>query len=262
MRAEAGGIGSQTLTVVVRSKVRIKVRTMREQADIKIAGRVWPALPGRALLLRSNAVRRREPACARGTGASRSASTTSSAAVTRSCSSFPAAVRCDRRQTQESFDEGNPSRLAAAACAVAALAATAAASAHPSVYTSNARTGNPPVAQERYVVANHGFTYVLTESNGKDNDFGVMDYKFMPTAYRNTLDLDDLLAEGDTGAQAHATCWDNDGVPDGDDVEDLDDEPSPTGRTPRLRSSRSTTTCHSRRPPSASTTTRRPGSAT
>jgi hypothetical protein len=113
-----------------------------------------------------------------------------------------------------------PIRLASAACAVAALAVPAAASAHPSVYTSDARIGNPPVPQKRYVVANHGYTYVLTESNGKDNDFGVMDYKFMPGAYRGTLNLEQLLDEGDTGGQAHATCWD-DGVADGDDVEDL-----------------------------------------
>ena len=74
--------------------------------------------------------------------------------------------------------------------------------------------------QKRYVVANHGFTYVLTESNGKDDDFGVMDYKYMPNPYRGTLTTAALLAEGDTGAQAHATCWD-DGVADADDVEAL-----------------------------------------
>ncbi|HWM11471.1 MAG TPA: hypothetical protein VNO82_19090 [Solirubrobacteraceae bacterium] len=55
LRAEAGGIGSQTLTVVVGSKVRIKVRTLRD-GDVEVVGRVWPALPGRALLLRSDAV--------------------------------------------------------------------------------------------------------------------------------------------------------------------------------------------------------------
>ncbi len=111
-------------------------------------------------------------------------------------------------------------RLAATVAAAAALAVPAAAAAHPSVYTSDARTGNPPVPQKRYVVANHGFTYVLTESNGKDDDFGVMDYKYMPNPYRGTLTTAALLAEGDTGAQAHATCWD-DGVADADDVEAL-----------------------------------------
>ncbi|HWM11470.1 MAG TPA: hypothetical protein VNO82_19085 [Solirubrobacteraceae bacterium] len=111
-------------------------------------------------------------------------------------------------------------RLAVAAFVVA-LAVPVAASAHPSVYTSDARTGNPPTPKKRYVVANHGFTYVLEEANGKDDDFGVMDYKFMPTAYRNTLATDALLDEGDTGVQVHATCWDADAVADGDEVEDL-----------------------------------------
>jgi hypothetical protein len=55
LRAEAGGIGSQTLTVAVKSKVRIKARRLKD-GDVRIAGRVWPALPGRALLLRSSDV--------------------------------------------------------------------------------------------------------------------------------------------------------------------------------------------------------------
>jgi hypothetical protein len=55
LRAEAGGIGSQTLTVAVKSKVRIKVRRLKD-GDVRIAGRVSPALPGRVLLLRTTDV--------------------------------------------------------------------------------------------------------------------------------------------------------------------------------------------------------------
>ena len=64
LRAEAGGIGSQTLTVVVKSKVRIKVRRLRD-GDVKVTGRVWPDLPGKALLLRSDDVAARAKANAR-----------------------------------------------------------------------------------------------------------------------------------------------------------------------------------------------------
>jgi hypothetical protein len=116
-----------------------------------------------------------------------------------------------------------PTRLAVAAAAVAALAVPAAASAHPSVYESDARTGNPPVAQLRYVVSNHGFNYVLRESNGIDNGdgFGVMDYKFMPNPWRGTLTTAQLLDQGDTDLQVHSTCWDADATIDGDVAEQL-----------------------------------------
>jgi hypothetical protein len=116
-----------------------------------------------------------------------------------------------------------PIRLAVAAAAVAALAVPAAAAAHPSVYESDARTGNPPVAQLRYVVANHGFNYVLRESNGIDNGegHGVMDYKFMPNPWRGGLTTAQLLDQGDTDLQVHATCWDADATPNGDPVEQL-----------------------------------------
>jgi hypothetical protein len=56
LRAEAEGIGSQTLTVVVKSTVRIRVRRT-DRGAIRIIGRVRPALPGRVLLLRSDAVK-------------------------------------------------------------------------------------------------------------------------------------------------------------------------------------------------------------
>jgi hypothetical protein len=52
VRAVAEGIGSQTRTITVVSRIRIKVR----RGGRLIAGRVRPALPGRVLLLRGDAV--------------------------------------------------------------------------------------------------------------------------------------------------------------------------------------------------------------
>jgi hypothetical protein len=56
LRAVAGSIGSQTLTVTVRSRVRIAVRRLRS-GRVRVSGRFKPALPGRVLLLRTTAVR-------------------------------------------------------------------------------------------------------------------------------------------------------------------------------------------------------------
>ena len=94
---------------------------------------------------------------------------------------------------------------------LAALAVPAAASAHPSVYEDTANIvadeSNPTelTEQTRYVVANHGFTYVLRETNGREAG-GVVDYKRIPGPYRATLTWDQLVAAGTVGAQAHATC--------------------------------------------------------
>lgn len=94
---------------------------------------------------------------------------------------------------------------------LATLAIPAAASAHPSVYKDTAQTvpdeSQPTVLvpQTRYVVANHGFTFVLRESNGRTTG-GVFDYKSIPGPYRATLSWDELVAAGTRGAQAHATC--------------------------------------------------------
>ena len=57
---------------------------------------------------------------------------------------------------------------AAALAAAAALAVPAVAFAHPSVYQSTAKTGAGARRTEsaRYVVTNHGYSYVLKESNG------------------------------------------------------------------------------------------------
>ena len=50
LRADAGGIASQTVTVGVRSKVAIRAGILRSGA-VRILGRVDPRLPGRLLLL-------------------------------------------------------------------------------------------------------------------------------------------------------------------------------------------------------------------
>lgn len=95
---------------------------------------------------------------------------------------------------------------------LAGLALPAIAAAHPSVYTDAAKiadAGDPSVLtdQTRYVVANHGFTMVLRESNGVSAG-GVLDYKVVPGAYRNRAGYTraDLIADADTAVQAHATC--------------------------------------------------------
>jgi hypothetical protein len=54
LRAVAGGLRSQTLTVTMMSRTRIKVRRLRG-SGVLVRGRVSPALPGRVLLLRTTA---------------------------------------------------------------------------------------------------------------------------------------------------------------------------------------------------------------
>ncbi len=111
--------------------------------------------------------------------------------------------------------------LAGALTAAAALALPATALAHPTVYESTAKVlpagPVPPtqgglLPQTRYLVTNHGFSYVLRESNNA-TDHGVMNYAAVPGAYRNQPGFESvpgtrtrLLKEADTGAQAHATC--------------------------------------------------------
>ena len=106
----------------------------------------------------------------------------------------------------------------AGAALISALAFPAVAAAHPSVYEATARALAPgdtaPIApgelvdQTRYVVTNHGFTFLLREDNGVGAPFGVMNYARMPGEYRNQPGFTkaQLLTEGGTGAQAHATC--------------------------------------------------------
>ena len=109
-------------------------------------------------------------------------------------------------------------RLAILGAAVAVLAVPAAASAHPSVYVDEALSvpspAPPPpiepgqlVSQTRYVVSNHGNSYVLRESNTETGN-GVVDYKLAPGGWRSqaTVDTAELLQQAATGAQAHHTC--------------------------------------------------------
>jgi hypothetical protein len=99
--------------------------------------------------------------------------------------------------------------LAAVAAAAAALAVPAVASAHTTVYTTTAKKFEGGVLSDftRYVVVNHGYTVVLTESNGLTGPLGVVAFNNVPSgAYRNSLDTAQILANGGTGAQAHATC--------------------------------------------------------
>ena len=56
VRATAGGLGSQTRTITVTSRTRIKVRRLRS-GGVLVSGRVSPALPGRVALLRTDEVR-------------------------------------------------------------------------------------------------------------------------------------------------------------------------------------------------------------
>jgi hypothetical protein len=56
LRAMAGGLRSEVRTVTMFSKTRITVRRMRNGGTL-VRGRVNPAVPGRVLLLRTNAVR-------------------------------------------------------------------------------------------------------------------------------------------------------------------------------------------------------------
>jgi hypothetical protein len=113
-------------------------------------------------------------------------------------------------------------RLVAAAIAAAALTLPAAAAAHPSVYATSAPADCTAPAipytvaqllatcatQTRYVVTNHGNTYLLRESNGKTSA-GVISYAHRPTGLAAASDFDvfALPPKGPaTGAQPHATC--------------------------------------------------------
>jgi hypothetical protein len=100
--------------------------------------------------------------------------------------------------------------------AATALALPAGAAAHPAVYAQTARVNTAPAGatpvyadQERYVVANHGFTYVLRESNGRGPGAGqlargVITYAKAEGKGRTAGFVDSVAAR--TGVQAHATC--------------------------------------------------------
>jgi hypothetical protein len=103
-------------------------------------------------------------------------------------------------------------RALGAIVAVGTLAVPAAASAHPSVYSGTATVdtdpgpGTTPGPQTRHMVTNHGYTFVLRETNGVGAARGVVSYALLPGFLRDTLDQTQELATGGTGAQAHATC--------------------------------------------------------
>jgi hypothetical protein len=109
-------------------------------------------------------------------------------------------------------------RTAGALAVAAALAVPVAASAHPSAYTGEAQIDTDPADgpftladQTRHFVINHGFPLVLAETNGLDDattDGGVISYALLPGDYRDTLTGPQMLDEGNTAAQPHATCQD------------------------------------------------------
>lgn len=104
---------------------------------------------------------------------------------------------------------------ATAALTAAALAALpAVAAAHPSVFfvTPKKAAGSPSGASladdaPQYMLAQHGYTRVLKETNGLTSH-GILDYKYLPSAWRTFAGRTktEVLAQGDTGAQPHATC--------------------------------------------------------
>lgn len=102
----------------------------------------------------------------------------------------------------------------AALATASVLAVPAVAVAHPSVYTapSNGVNGTTLAPQTRYVVSNHGFTYVLRETNDPENKLpalltqGVVGYNMIPGAWRTGKDFATVMNTGGSGAQAHATC--------------------------------------------------------
>ena len=135
MRAVAEGLGSQTLTVQMYSKVRVKLRRLKS-GTVVVSGTTSPKLGGRILWLRSNAVRRaRAPRPA--TAASSSASSLPGPVATRPSSSPAAIAPSVPPRTLESSDE--PSLGLAAVATAAALALPAVASAHTTVYTTTAK---------------------------------------------------------------------------------------------------------------------------
>ncbi|HTE58801.1 MAG TPA: hypothetical protein VK631_00520, partial [Solirubrobacteraceae bacterium] len=66
--------------------------------------------------------------------------------------------------------------------------------------------GAGPATQTQYVVTNHGFTFVLGETNGLAGTKGMINFRKLPSAYRNTVPFSTWRTEGGTGAQPHATC--------------------------------------------------------
>jgi hypothetical protein len=109
--------------------------------------------------------------------------------------------------------------IAGALAAAAALVIPVAASAHPTVYTDAtgatriAEGATPPFTPDeledvtRHMITNHGFTYILVETNGQA-DRGMLSYARMPGAYGDSLTAEQKLdaTDADTGAQPHHIC--------------------------------------------------------
>ena len=80
---------------------------------------------------------------------------------------------------------------AVALAATTVLAVPATVFAHGSVYQSTAFTGAALTLEQRYFVTNHGFSYILKESNGitdasgADARKGMVAYNFAPSAWRS-----------------------------------------------------------------------------
>jgi len=105
-------------------------------------------------------------------------------------------------------------RLGIAGASVAlTLALPASAMAHGSAFETTALVNcTGPAAgpvtcaeQKQYVFTNHGFTYVLRESNGVTTNGGI-NYKRAPSLLRNVPGFNVLTSDAVTGAQPHATC--------------------------------------------------------
>lgn len=108
--------------------------------------------------------------------------------------------------------------IVSAAVTAAVLAVPAVAGAHGSVYTDTAKTAPSPLPanpqqsdllnQTRYVVTNHGYTYILRETNNKPGNAGMLSFAKLPSAYRSTFASDKArwISEAGTPAQPHATC--------------------------------------------------------
>ena len=88
--------------------------------------------------------------------------------------------------------------------------------AHGSVYQSTAYTGAGLTPETRYFITNHGFSYVLKESNGitdasgADAKKGMVAYNFAPSAWRTGKDFD---AGHDPGGHRRAAARDLPGRP-------------------------------------------------
>ena len=137
MRAVAEGLGSQTLTVQMYSKVRVKLRRLKS-GTVVVSGTTSPKLGGRILWLRSNAVK----ASARTTARNGRFQLRLKHPARRS---LPGRLHPERRSRRAFHIEhwSHPMNrhlgLAAARRRRRALALPALASAHTTVYTTSAK---------------------------------------------------------------------------------------------------------------------------